>query len=146
MSAVDELPWHVAKWTREKVEEGGYTDEEIVEEIEQLSIDLDHAGERLDGKGYLPGRRFTSRDRRLVLAAIAELRGDTRSRPGPGRPGWTRERFRRHWQAALQRGGLPADAPYPAVAAVFEQLDGTIGGMNPEHLGALFRRYRADPG
>jgi hypothetical protein len=75
VSALDELPWYVAKWIRDLVERGDHTDDEIVEEVEQLSVDLEHETERLDDKGYLPDRRFTARDRRLVRAGIAEVRG-----------------------------------------------------------------------
>lgn len=61
----------------------------------------------------------------------------------PGRRPWTPELFRRRWAEALERGQLPASAPYPVVARHFEALDGSVGEIDPDYLGRLARRYRA---
>ncbi len=114
MSAIDELSWWIAKWTRAFVAKGEYTDDEIVEEVERLSMELDHAGERLDRLGYRPDQSFTAHETRQLRAAIKELRagrGETvptnNRKPGPSplaKPDEV-ERVRRELEAAGESAG-----------------------------------------
>jgi hypothetical protein len=58
-----------------------------------------------------------------------------------GRPKWTAALFRARWREAIERGGITGTPTYAAVAGYFETLDGTIGEIDPNYLGSLYREH-----
>jgi hypothetical protein len=63
-------------------------------------------------------------------------------RLGPGRPGWTRDRFEKHWREAVE--ATPEPRTFAALAVNFKAFDGTVGGVGGDQLGRLRRKRFPD--